>query len=535
MLTQQHPSNDSMVNKNYKNSTMAAASTNTTSMFGSFVSTSLVSSSPPNITAQDPRKALQGQIIRGGHSVPNHSTNNSYICDSPNSSNQFPLFAEDNNNDDTNDIGSFDFDDIDNDDNDGVEEDDEYVPTAVPFDCPPKQPQIQEQHYQQQQHHPVGEVTKSSNSSDTVRDDDGKHNNNNKANVVVVQKPFFIMDFLEQIDPEDLELAQYMLANSNSSSSKSSSGSNSTSNRNGNQNTRSSSYHNAANSSSTSTNSAASSNKDRFETLLSYDSSIYPKQSIMVADSPRSTPRSTARKQSKSLFYERSVAIGTKYNAKGICCARKGDWRKALSYWEDSLEIRTQILGEVSMDVANTCNNIGIALGKLNRYTEAITSLQRSLDIRIALYTWEHEIIAATLHNMGNIYQQQYQYYQQQQLQHEQNENDIETHYNNFYYNDSITSAIHCFTESQNNHPEVARSFVAIGHTYAAVVAAATSSSITNDSRYHDDEELKEINAAAKQAYIDALCIFETIGFTIHHPEVQSIKNDLNGFDNAKE
>jgi hypothetical protein len=53
------------------------------------------------------------------------------------------------------------------------------------------------------------------------------------------------------------------------------------------------------------------------------------------------------------------------WNAKGLEKARHGKWEQALSCWQNALEIRRQVLGESHSDVANTWNNIGIALGKL--------------------------------------------------------------------------------------------------------------------------------------------------------------------------
>jgi hypothetical protein len=48
--------------------------------------------------------------------------------------------------------------------------------------------------------------------------------------------------------------------------------------------------------------------------------------------------------------------------------------------------MRAWSLGDFHIDVANTCNNIGIALGKLDRFEEAVSTLHRALDIRTGHY-----------------------------------------------------------------------------------------------------------------------------------------------------
>lgn len=285
--------------------------------------------------------------------------------------------------------------------------------------------------------------------------------------VVKLDKPFFIMDFLEHVDPEDLELARRLL-NADKVQSSSLRPKDSVLN--------------------------CTTRQTTVKKILFPSSSpvTISESEVTVQTVASSTKESEGRSvqplAATSIFFQRSVAIGNKFNARGIKCATCGNWKKALAYWEDALEVRSQVLGE-SLDVANTCNNIGIALGKLNRYEEAITSLQRSLDIRIKQYGWDHEVVAATFHNMGNVYQQSF----------------------------DLRAAIECFRQSEaileqlhgRDHPEVARSLVAMGHTYNQGEAVVD----------------------ARQAYFDALTIFERVGFHVDHPEVQSIIDDLKQLD----
>lgn len=160
---------------------------------------------------------------------------------------------------------------------------------------------------------------------------------------VACEKPFFIMDWLEDINRHDLERAQQILT---------------------------------------------APSKKGFVTSSTATSAV----------SPRNAPQTG--------FLKRSMAVGNAWNAKGLHNAKRGRWEGAALCWENALEIRTQVLGESHLDVANTCNNLGIALGKLDRIDEALEQLQRALVIRTEHYGDEHTEVAATIHNIGNVLQQ---------------------------------------------------------------------------------------------------------------------------------
>lgn len=187
-----------------------------------------------------------------------------------------------------------------------------------------------------------------------------------------------------------------------------------------------------------------------------------------------------------SPFKKRSIAIGNGWNAKGLAKAKKGSWEAAVACWENALEIRTQVLGETHPDVANTCNNIGIALGKLGRYDAAIEILERALELRAKHYgTREHAEIAATLHNIGNV----------------------------LHAAQDCAGAIQCFWDAKllqeqllgPNHVQVARACVAIANVYY-------------EAQQYED---------AREAYYDALQIFTKAGLSERHPEIVAIRQDL--------
>ena len=237
-------------------------------------------------------------------------------------------------------------------------------------------------------------------------------------------KPFFIMDWLEEVSPRDLERAQKLLQGEN--------------------------YH-----------------RDVF----------HPSTRKEVDQCPG--------KECTSI-YQRSVAIGNGFNAKGIEQARQGVWNEALLLWENALDVRLCVLGEGHVDVANTFNNIGIAKGKLGFHDEALDSLQKALEIRKDYFGVVHPQVAATMHNIGNVHQQ----------------------------NGELEAALQCFCECKlqqeqilgsSNHAEVARACIAIGHCY-----------------YEADAFVD-----AREAYLDALSIFRSVGLPEAHSEVITTVEDI--------
>lgn len=242
------------------------------------------------------------------------------------------------------------------------------------------------------------------------------HHEANRSGKGSSSKPFFIMDWLEQVDPKAIERAQKILLKSKKQAP------------------------------------LDSLKKDLF-------------------DGP---------------FVQKSISIGNGYNSKGLHKARQGDYVGALKCFEDALAVRTQIYGDTHIDVANSYNNIGIALLKLNRLDEAVGNLQKALEIRRK--TENLTEVAATLHNLGNVFQQQ----------------------------GNFATAIQYFLESRDlqedtlgNHIEVARACVAIGHTYYQA----------------------ELFQDARLAYMDALRIFHKVNLTIDEPEVQHCLMDIQELD----
>lgn len=293
--------------------------------------------------------------------------------------------------------------------------------------------------------------------------------------------PFFIMDWLERVDPQAMELAQRLLQTPPSKEG------------NNNSNKFKINLLDLANSPKT----------------PGPDDESSPNKSARNGNSNSSQDNNLKpiRKDLFQTFQQRSTAIGNGYNARGILKARQGRWEDALACWENALEIRIQIAKASSsyhnstnsdskknepnqhlLDVANTRNNIGIALGKLDRIDEAVESLQTALEIRQEQYgtSGGHPEIAATLHNLGNVYQQDGDYRQ------------------------AIDYFARCreWQERRHgtaHHADVARACLALGHTYHQAGA------------FHD----------ARAAYHDALQIFARLGLPPDDPEVAATLEDV--------
>jgi tetratricopeptide (TPR) repeat protein len=255
--------------------------------------------------------------------------------------------------------------------------------------------------------------------------------------------PFFIMEWLKEVKPEDLELARKLLQTPNNISNI----------KQNNHNHNHNSPHRQHSSMGALLGSAAAAEEDDDDddvdchvvrkNLFAAATCSSPHRSASTGQlrSSQCTTTTTTTttthhhnfgsSMSLSSFRKRSIMIGNGWNAKGLSQAQRGRWREALACWENALEIRQQVLGDDHVDTANTYNNIGIALGKLNRVHEAISALQMALEIRTnnmmmtrTTITSEHnqqsqqqrqqqerqrhrvQQVAATLHNLANVHQQ---------------------------------------------------------------------------------------------------------------------------------
>jgi hypothetical protein len=234
----------------------------------------------------------------------------------------------------------------------------------------------------------------------------------------VVEKPFFIMDWLEELDPLDLDLARRRLL------------------QHGRQHHSSPLFATAHYVKPDKDDWAANIRRVLFP--------LFPRKAPMEPEEPtspeperpvssrqqHSSPTSTMtcfgalgqpsliRKSTppsspNATFRERSINIGNIWNARGLHKAEKDQWASALKCWRNALEIRIQVLGESHVDVANTWNNYGIALGKVaasemdavshgrleaatveSRYEDAVFALENALRLRTLHFGRNHTEVA---------------------------------------------------------------------------------------------------------------------------------------------
>jgi tetratricopeptide (TPR) repeat protein len=109
-------------------------------------------------------------------------------------------------------------------------------------------------------------------------------------------------------------------------------------------------------------------------------------------------------------YYQRSLAIcekvgdehlmATIFNNLGVVYKAKGEWDKAIEYYQRSLEIREKVGDEHEM--APTLSNLGVVYEAKGEWDKAIEYYQRSLEIKEKVGD-EHGM-AATFNNLGLVY-----------------------------------------------------------------------------------------------------------------------------------
>eukprot|EP00542_Grammatophora_oceanica_P022221 CAMPEP_0194040066 /NCGR_PEP_ID=MMETSP0009_2-20130614/12124_1 /TAXON_ID=210454 /ORGANISM="Grammatophora oceanica, Strain CCMP 410" /LENGTH=385 /DNA_ID=CAMNT_0038683089 /DNA_START=60 /DNA_END=1217 /DNA_ORIENTATION=+ len=260
-------------------------------------------------------------------------------------------------------------------------------------------------------------------------------------------KRFFVIDWLEQLNEEEMEKARRIAQNKNLMTPQKIKKSSSRLSPEEQHELEQQEQQQQAPSSPTHNNSTRINNNHVMQTPPRHASSSPPTTPPPSSSSFFSiVPNTPWRKQ--------SIAIGNGWNAKGLDKAKQDKWDDALACWEKAFHIRVQVLGDEHKDVANTLNNMGIALGRLDRYEEAMEKLESCLKVRTSLLCNNNSSttvcstmeIAGTLHNIGNLFQQM----------------------------DDYPNALRCFLETKRiqtrllgeTHLQVARTTAAIGHLH---------------------------------------------------------------------
>lgn len=99
--------------------------------------------------------------------------------------------------------------------------------------------------------------------------------------------------------------------------------------------------------------------------------------------------------------------VATCYNDIGAIYqqrSEKGDLDQALEYHEKAFELRKKVLGEKAIDIAISCNNIGMVYNSKEDYDNAIKYLVKAHDICEEIYGPIHPKTAITIDNIGLAY-----------------------------------------------------------------------------------------------------------------------------------
>jgi tetratricopeptide (TPR) repeat protein len=116
------------------------------------------------------------------------------------------------------------------------------------------------------------------------------------------------------------------------------------------------------------------------------------------------------------IFYEQSLEIdqkylppthpnvATSYNNIGLVYDSMGEYSKALSSHEKALEIRQKTLPPTHPILASSYNNIGIVYRKMGEYSKALSYYEKALQISQKTLPPTHPSLAASYNNIGVVY-----------------------------------------------------------------------------------------------------------------------------------
>ncbi|CAF1387930.1 unnamed protein product [Rotaria sordida] len=103
-------------------------------------------------------------------------------------------------------------------------------------------------------------------------------------------------------------------------------------------------------------------------------------------------------------------ALASSYNNIGAVYRNMGEYSKALSSFERSLEIQKIALPANHPDLAASYNNIGMVYDNMGEYSKALSSHERSLEIRTIALPPNHPDLASSYNNIGNVYDNMSEY-----------------------------------------------------------------------------------------------------------------------------
>ncbi|CAF3374226.1 unnamed protein product, partial [Rotaria sp. Silwood2] len=95
--------------------------------------------------------------------------------------------------------------------------------------------------------------------------------------------------------------------------------------------------------------------------------------------------------------------LATSYNNIGMVYDNMGEYSKAFSMHERSLEIREKALPPNHPDLATSYNNIGMVYDNMGEYSKALSMHERSLEIRKKALPPNHPDLATSYNNIGMV------------------------------------------------------------------------------------------------------------------------------------
>ncbi|CAF4593457.1 unnamed protein product [Rotaria sp. Silwood2] len=218
-------------------------------------------------------------------------------------------------------------------------------------------------------------------------------------------------------------------------------------------------------------------------------------------------------------------------NQLGTVYYRMGEYSKALSSYERSLEIRKIALPPNHPDLAASYEGIGLVYYNMAEYSNALTSYERSLEIRKIALPPNHQDLAGSYLNIGTVYAKTGEY-SKALSSHERsleikkialppNHPDLAASYNNIglvYYNmGEYSNALTSYERSLEirkialppNHPDLAGSYLNIG-----TVCAKTGEYSKALSSYERSLEIQKI--ALPPNHPDLVAPYNNIGMVYY-------------------
>ena len=176
------------------------------------------------------------------------------------------------------------------------------------------------------------------------------------------------------------------------------------------------------------------------------------------------------------------------YNQLGIMKREQGEYKEAITFSEQSLEIEEKVVPLRHSNLAMSYNNIGIVHDSIGEYSKALSSHEKALAIRQKSLPPNHPDLAGSYNSIGNVYYNMGEYskalsshekalaIRQQSLP--PNHPDLASSYNNIgnvYYNmGEYSKALSSYEKAlairqkslPPNHPDLAKSYIAHGLVY---------------------------------------------------------------------